>query len=135
MATTLTVNTTGSYYCTLEYSNTLLRTCPAHVSLAEFKPPSNAVEQTLEVFANNDIVLTSCQNVISVPPAIIEWRKDNKAARVGTPLVSGNLRISGTKFGKHAGTYQCIATNPVTGDSWTSPGVTVIERSKLCCML
>ncbi|XP_065888106.1 uncharacterized protein [Dysidea avara] len=135
--TTLTVNTTGSYYCTVEHNNTLLRTCPAHVSLVEFKPPDNAAEQTIKVFEKSDVVLTACQNVTSVPPAQISWRKtgSNELPRKAIVLPSGNLRISGAAFSgnknrRHDGVYICTATNSVSGENWTSPPVTVTKQSE-----
>jgi len=132
----LMVSTVGSYYCRVVHGNTMIRSCPAHVSLIEFKEPSDSKEnKTMGVHRTNDVILSSCQHVYSIPPPTIKWMfvKENGVSaslpKSTFQLPSGNLLISNLKYNIHFGVYYCIATNKVTGDSWQSP-TTELERHR-----
>ena len=135
----LIVSTAGSYYCRVVHGTTLLRSCPAHVSLTEFIPPPNSENKTMSVHRTNDIILSSCQHVHSIPSPTIRWLFNNEMSFPKSTVVlpSGNLLISNFVYKTDIGKYYCIASNNVTNDEWRSPTIT-LERgraSKLCVLL
>ena len=107
------------------------------MAVARFKTPNVSEEdQTMLVHRTNDVVLSSCQQVDSVPPPIIKWihKKDGKLPSNTHILPSGNLLISNVRFATHGGMYYCVARNNVTNESWSSPTINLKRAppSKFC---
>lgn len=131
------INKAGSYYCRVKHGNTLVRSCPAHVSLAEFKPP-NIKGSEITVHRTNDIILSSCQHVHSIPPANVTWfYNNNKSLPTGVfTLPSGNLLISALVYKEHIGTYHCIANNSFVNKTWESPATKLLRahHGKCSCL-
>ena len=123
------MSTDGSYYCRVTHGTTLIKSCPARVSIATFKPPLDSDDTEMVVHRTNDVVLSSCQHVHSIPPPDITWKFDDGSLHSSAFILpSGNLLISDFKYGKHLGKYHCVASNPVTKEEWRSP-TTDVKRT------
>lgn len=106
----------------------MVRSCPADVSLVTFKEPPSSKNITMTVHRTNDIILSSCQHVHSVPPPVIDWTfNDGLLPKNVVILPSGSLLIPELKYSDHLGNYSCVAINPVTKEEWHSHITTLIR--------
>ena len=109
-----------------------MRSCPADVSVVTFKEPSSSNDKTMSVYRTNDVILSSCQHVHSIPPPIISWMFNNGSLPKKNTVIlpSGDLLISELVYTNHLGDYRCVAMNPITKEEWHSPIIT-LKRAQL----